>query len=180
MSEQLKKWLLCAAVILLLIPASLAAISLHGFIFCHAIDPFDIQALEQRYPEYTGSTILDHVQVEDSALVLLEKPGGQVLLLEFQKNLFLSRYQLQEVNWIGQEDSQYVTVAQTPHAVYPFQVENHANIVLIGTLDLSLQWGPLQATYGLLAYLIYCMMLLGFIGIFSYKARRKQQNAEGA
>lgn len=176
MSTKKKNWILGVAAILLLIPAFFLAIVLQGLFFCRTIDPFEITSLTQRYPQYADSTILDHVQAQDSSLVLLEKPGGQVLLLEFQKNLFLPRYQLQEVDWIGREDSQYQTVAQTPHAVYPFLIEDHKTILLSGTVDLSLQWRPFVNTYGPIAFLLYAAALFGCKGLSVYITRRKQQN----
>ena len=180
MSTKKKNWILNTAAVLLLIPAFFLAIVLQGLFFCRTTDPFEISSLEQRYPEYAGSTIRHHIQVEDSALVLLEKPGGQVLLLEFQKNLLLHRYQLQEVDWIGREDSRYQAAARTPHAVYPFLIDDHETILLHGTVDCSLQWNLFLCTYGPIAFLLYAAALLGCKGLSLYIARRKQHNGQNS
>lgn len=139
----------------------LLSILLHGIFVCRIASPLDEASLAAAFPDYEGGVILDSTTVKDSTLVLIQIKD-EVRLLELQKNLILPRYELQEMT-VESEYDEYVTAVRTVNAIYPFQIYNHQEIVLNGTIETGLQWPVFCLTYGI------GWMIITFVELVIYK-----------
>ena len=167
--EAFKKYGKPALIVLVgLIVCLCVSILLHGFIMCVTEEPFSLEALVEIFPDCEGSEILDTLEFKDSAQILLKKPDGTVFLLQFQKNAFLSKYQLLDVvNIPSPED--FTANTRTVMADFPIQViaQQSLDCNPVG----SFQFGLFFQLYGMNALLLFGMGCI--IRHFSFKNKKK-------
>lgn len=135
-------------------------ILLHGLFFCPYENPLS---------DFGSGKVLDHQTLSDSTLLLV-RDGDVVTVMEFQRNPLLPRYALQESHTVAADETEFITAAQTLHALYPYTVRDHQDIALEGTVDTSLQWGIFCRTYGLPAF----VLLLVEYALFTLLRKKKK------
>ena len=156
-------------VIAVLVLNLLISILLHGYIMAVIEDPFSVDGLTQVFEDQKGSQILDTCQDGDSALTLVQKEDGTVFLLEFHKNLLLSRYQLMDVVHIQPEYQEEHLPVSTVLRRYSVEILDHQTLTPETSDSHSFQFGNFFLLYGMNA------LLLTAVEFLVYKTSRKRK-----
>lgn len=110
-------------------------------------EPLDKQALAAYSQRYEDCQILDQKSTGDSSLLLARTKDGDVVLLMFQDVDFLGLHLLSQEWQIPEEPKIVHTAFQSAFNCYPLSVRSREEILLDGTLDLSIQVGTFVCVY---------------------------------
>ncbi len=156
----------------------------HGVFLCRGLDPEDAGTLGQVYPEYENCTVLDSVRVKDSAVTLIRTGDQSVFLLEFQKNLFLPRYRLQDATELVPENTDEYLAIQTVQTVYVIQILNREKINMGWEVKQSLGWevkqtlqrGNFAVEYGVTVLVLLLVEYAGYRYVTISGKNRQKKN----